>query len=56
MPTISMRHYALTLGYTQQNTDRRLRDVRRMLRLHLSRRRLKQQIHFFLSRMHAKPA
>ena len=54
MSSISMRYYALTLSNTSQNTERRIRDVRRLLRVHLSRRRLKQQIHFFLSRMNTR--
>ena len=42
MSTLAMRHYNLTFAAYNDTPERRIRDVKKMLRTKVSRRRFKQ--------------
>ena len=44
MSSLTLRHYKSTYAYRSGKFDRRLRDLNKVLRTRLSRRRIKRQL------------
>ncbi len=51
MSTLSMRHYNLTFAAYINTPERRIRDVKKMLRTQVSRRRFKQMARSIIYRL-----